>query len=79
MISPSLFQVHFHLTQVIFLICRLYPGSVPLIAKTIFAASRDMIFHILTRGAGYLCIEGEATPLRVGDGDVIVFPHGHAH
>ncbi len=44
-----------------------------------FAASRDMIFHILTRGAGYLCVEGEATPLRVGDGDVIVFPHGHAH
>ncbi len=35
--SPSLFQVHFHLTQVIFLIRRLYPGSVPLIAEAIYA------------------------------------------
>lgn len=44
-----------------------------------FAASRDSIFHILNFGGGYLCIEGEPVPLRVEDGDVIVFPYGHAH
>jgi AraC-like DNA-binding protein len=43
-----------------------------------FAASRDSIFHIL-RGDGYLCVEDEPTPLRVEDGDVVMFPHGHAH
>jgi AraC-like DNA-binding protein len=44
-----------------------------------FAASRDSIFHILKFGGGYLCVAGEPTPLRVADGDVIVFPAGHAH
>src|SRR3989442_12696726 len=44
-----------------------------------FAASRDSIFHILSCGGGYLCVEGEPEPLRVEDGDVIVFPAGHAH
>lgn len=44
-----------------------------------FAASRDCIFHILNFGGGYLCLEGEPTPLRVENGDVIVFPYGHAH
>ncbi len=44
-----------------------------------FAASRDSTFHILNFGGGYLRVEGELTPLRVEDGDVVVFPHGHAH
>lgn len=44
-----------------------------------FAASRDCTFHILNFGGGYLSIEGEATPLRVEDGDVLIFPFGHAH
>ncbi len=44
-----------------------------------FAASRDCIFHILNFGSGYLCLEGEPTPLQVGDGDVIVLPSGHTH
>lgn len=44
-----------------------------------FAASQDMIFHILTFGGGYLFIEGEREPLRIEDGDVMLFPHGHAH
>jgi AraC-like DNA-binding protein len=44
-----------------------------------FAASRDMIFHILSFGGGYLWVEGEPAPLRVEDGDVMVFPFGHAH
>ncbi|GCE06971.1 AraC family transcriptional regulator [Dictyobacter aurantiacus] len=44
-----------------------------------FAASRDSVFHILNFGGGYLYTEGEPTPLRVEDGDVVVFPYGHAH
>ncbi len=44
-----------------------------------FAASRDSIFHILSFGGGYLWVEGEPTPLRVEDGDVMMFPSGHAH
>lgn len=44
-----------------------------------FAVSQDMIFHILQFGGGYLFVEGETEPLRVEDGDVMLFPHGHAH
>ncbi len=44
-----------------------------------FAASRDSTFHILNFGGGYVCVDGEPAPRRVEDGDVIVFPYGHAH
>jgi AraC-like DNA-binding protein len=44
-----------------------------------FAASHDMIFHLLSSGGGYLSIEGEPTPLRIEDGGVLLFPFGHAH
>ncbi|MBV9256870.1 MAG: AraC family transcriptional regulator [Ktedonobacteraceae bacterium] len=44
-----------------------------------FLASQDSTFHIFNFGGGYLRVEGEPTPLRVEDGDVVVFPHGHAH
>ena len=44
-----------------------------------FAASRDMIFHLLSSGGGYLSIEGEPTPLQIKDGGVLLFPFGHAH
>ena len=44
-----------------------------------FAASQDAIFHILNFGSGYICVEGEATPIPVNNGDVIVLPRGHAH
>jgi len=44
-----------------------------------FAASPDSTFHIFNFGGGYLRVEGEPDPLRVEDGDVVVFPHGHAH
>ena len=33
-----------------------------------FAASQDMIFHLLSSGGGYLSVEGDPTPLRVEDG-----------
>ena len=44
-----------------------------------FLASQDSIFHLLSSGHGYLSVEGEASPLRVESGDVVVFPFGHAH
>src|SRR5581483_646519 len=44
-----------------------------------FAASQDMIFHVLRCGGGYLWIEGETEPRRIEDGDVLVFPFGDAH
>src|SRR6266852_3125500 len=44
-----------------------------------FLASQDSIFHLLWVGRGYLWVEGESTPLRVEEGDVLVFPFGHAH
>ena len=44
-----------------------------------FLASHDSIFHLFRSGGGYLWVEGEATPLRVESGDVVVFPFGHAH
>ncbi|TME57008.1 MAG: AraC family transcriptional regulator, partial [Chloroflexi bacterium] len=44
-----------------------------------FAASPDMIFHLLSSGGCYLSVEGDPTPLRVEDGAVLLFPFGHAH
>src|SRR5436190_1637069 len=44
-----------------------------------FLASQDGIFHLLSSGRGYLFLEGEAAPLRIESGDVVVFPFGDAH
>lgn len=38
-----------------------------------------LLLHIINFGGGYLWTEGESAPLRVEDGDVVIFPHGHAH
>jgi len=44
-----------------------------------FAASKDSMFHAISFGGAYLQVEGEAEPRRVEDGDVVLFPTGHAH
>lgn len=44
-----------------------------------FAASKDSPFHVLSYGGAYLQVEGEAEPVRVEDGDVVLFPTGHPH
>lgn len=44
-----------------------------------FEASPDITFHILKFGSGYVWVDGDDTPVKVGDGDVVVFPHGHGH
>jgi len=37
-----------------------------------FAASQDMIFHLLSSGGGYLSVEGDPTPLRIEGGGVLL-------
>lgn len=44
-----------------------------------FVASVDSMFHVMNYGGAYLEVEGEAVPIRVEDGDVLLFPTGHAH
>lgn len=44
-----------------------------------FATSKDSMFHVLSFGGAYLQVEGEAGPIRVEDGDVVLFPTGHPH
>jgi AraC-like DNA-binding protein len=44
-----------------------------------FAASKDSMFHVLSFGGAYVQLEGAATPLRIEDGDVLLFPTGHPH
>lgn len=44
-----------------------------------FAASKDSLFHVLSFGGAYLQVDGEAEPIRVEDGDVVLFPTGHPH
>ncbi|MCA9907994.1 MAG: cupin domain-containing protein, partial [Anaerolineae bacterium] len=44
-----------------------------------FAASKDSVFHVVSFGGAYLQIEGETEPIRVEDGDVVLFPTGRSH
>ena len=44
-----------------------------------FAASKDSMFHVLSFGGAYLHVGGETEPIRVEDGDVVLFPTGHPH
>lgn len=44
-----------------------------------FAPSKDSMFHVISDGGAYLQVEGEGAPIRVADGDVLLFPTGHAH
>jgi len=44
-----------------------------------FAPSKDSMFHVLSYGGAYLQVEGAAAPVRVADGDVVLFPTGQAH
>jgi AraC-like DNA-binding protein len=37
------------------------------------------MFHVLSFGGAYLQVEGAAEPVRVEDGDVVLFPIGHPH
>jgi AraC-like DNA-binding protein len=44
-----------------------------------FAGSRDSLFHVVCSGGAYLQIEGESSPLRLEDGDLVLLPTGHPH
>lgn len=36
-------------------------------------------FHVVTRGTCWIKVTGEAEPICLHAGDLVVFPHGHAH
>jgi AraC-like DNA-binding protein/mannose-6-phosphate isomerase-like protein (cupin superfamily) len=36
-------------------------------------------FHIVTRGACWLTVEGFNRPVQISEGDLVILPHGHAH
>lgn len=44
-----------------------------------FVASKDSMFHAISFGGAYLQVADEAAPIRVEDGDVLLFPTGHPH
>lgn len=44
-----------------------------------FAPSQDSMFHVVRFGGAYLLVDGEPEPIRVEDGDVLLFPTGHPH
>jgi AraC-like DNA-binding protein len=44
-----------------------------------FAPSKDSMFHVISYGGAYLHVEGDDVPIRLEDGDVVLFPTGHPH
>lgn len=44
-----------------------------------FAESKDSMFHVFRSGGAYLEVEGDSKPIKVGDGDLVLFPTGHPH
>lgn len=36
-------------------------------------------FHVLERGAGWVCVEGESAPIALAQGDLVIVPHGGGH
>ncbi len=43
------------------------------------AARSRPAFHLLTSGSAWLEVEGQAKPIRLGAGDLVVLPRGEAH
>jgi AraC family transcriptional regulator, alkane utilization regulator len=43
------------------------------------AARSGPAFHLLTAGCAWLEVEGQAEPVRVGAGDLVILPRGEAH
>ena len=42
-------------------------------------AERVVVFHVITEGECFVEMGGDAPPVRLSAGDVVVFPHGDAH
>jgi AraC-like DNA-binding protein len=54
------------------------PPPPRLAARLLPAADCLAIFHVLAKGQCWVALDGEA-PLRLEQGDVIIFPHSHPH
>jgi AraC-like DNA-binding protein len=54
------------------------PASRDIAASVMPGVEHVMEFHVITKGCGWAGIVGQ-TPVRLGAGDIVMFPHGDAH
>ena len=54
------------------------PAAREIAAAVMPGVEHVMEYHVLTKGAGWAAIVGEP-PVRLAQGDIVVFPHGDAH
>jgi len=46
----------------------------------LYVPQRDVsVFHIVTRGSCWLTVEGMDAGMQLGEGELVILPHGHAH
>jgi AraC-like DNA-binding protein len=59
--------------------CNRSPAS-SVLAPYLSRESRHVIiYHLMTEGRGYACVEGEDAKIAVSAGDIVIFPHGDSH
>jgi AraC-like DNA-binding protein len=54
------------------------PRGATIVGGIFPGADHLVSYHVVTRGSGWAALEGES-PLRLSEGDIIVFPHGDPH
>jgi len=54
------------------------PSSAEVAAAVMPGAEHVMEFHVVTKGDAWAAVSGQQ-PVRLGEGDIIMFPHGDAH
>ena len=54
------------------------PPSREIAAKVMPGAQRVIEYHLIARGSGWGNVDGQS-PIRLQEGDLLVFPQGHAH
>lgn len=59
--------------------CALEPDSCTMAAYLSAHSAHVIIFHLVTEGQCYARVEDDGTPLALAAGDIVIFPHGHAH
>ncbi len=59
--------------------CAVEPDSRTMASYLSVESKHVVIFHLVTEGRGYVCIEGDGTPVALEAGDIVILPHGHAH
>ena len=54
------------------------PASREIAASVMPGVEHVMEFHVITKGCGWAAVVGQP-PVRLGAGDIVMFPHGDAH